>query len=156
MSLRPSIQVSNWPKRHRREGGTLRVDQRFEVSSLAFAGTLKKDFIMLRKIILAIAATATIGVATMGTAEARHRHRHHHNGYGLGRGYYGDRFDRGFGYGNDYYGGVYGYGFRDRFYDRYADDDFGPYCNTRRIKVKKWNHAHTRYVIVRKRVRSCY
>lgn len=132
---------------------------------------------MLRKTILAIAATATLGVATLDTADARDRHifrRHHHGsnviiglggfgaGYGFGRGFYGDRWDRdygynsGFGYGNDYYGGTYGYGFRDRFYDRYADDDFGPYCGVKRVKVKQWNRAHTRYVIKTKRIRSCY
>jgi hypothetical protein len=122
---------------------------------------------MLRKIIIAIAATATIGVATIGTAEARHHRRHHPNviiglgiggfGGGYGNGYYGNGFDRGYGYRNGYYGGGFGgYGFRDRFADSYADDDFGPYCSWQRVKVKKWNRSHTRYVIVRKRVRSCY
>jgi hypothetical protein len=130
---------------------------------------------MFRNIIIAVAATATIGAATIGTADARDRYlrRHHNNhnganviiglggfggGYGFNRGYYGDRFDRGYGYGNDYYGGyggVGGYGFRDRFAGRF-DDDFGPYCDTRRVKVKKWNRAHTRYVIKTKRIRSCY
>jgi hypothetical protein len=114
---------------------------------------------MLKNIILAIVATATIGVASIDTAEARDRHhrRHHHNGAnliigfgGFGGGFYGSQFDRDYyGYGNGYYG--------HRRYNRlYANDYFEPYCGTRRVKVKKWNRSHTRYTIVRRRVSDCY
>ncbi len=111
---------------------------------------------MLKNIIIAIVATASIGVATIGTAEARDGDRHYRNrsnviiqfgGYGGYNGGYGynSQFDR------DYYTGLRDYGYR----NRYVYDDFAPYCGTHRIKVKKWNRAHTRYTLVTKRVRDC-
>jgi hypothetical protein len=115
---------------------------------------------MYKKILFAIVTIASIGTATIGSAEARDRHRHGHNrsnviiefgGFG-GGGFYGNRFDRGYGY----YGDGYGYRRHNRYNRLYADDYFEPNCGTRRIKVKKWNRAHTHYTIVRKRVRSCY
>ncbi len=108
---------------------------------------------MFKNIILAIVATASVGAATLGTAEARDGERHHRNrsnviiqfgGYGGGNGY-NNQFDR------DYYTGLRTYGYR----NRYVYDDFAPNCGTHRIKVKKWNRAHTRYTLVTKRVRDC-
>jgi hypothetical protein len=128
----------------------------------------RKDQIMLKKIFVALVATATIGLTTMDSAFAdrrgddRFRHRHHNRGNvviqfggfgGYGDGYYGSRY----GYGNNFYGGYNGYRYN-RFRDRYAYDDYdgyGSYCGTRRVKVKSWNRAHTRYRIVTKRIRSC-
>ena len=119
-------------------------------------GKRKKDFNMLKNIIIAIVATASIGAASIGSAEARDGNRHHRNhsniviqfgGYGGGYGYYNNQFDR------DYYTGLRSYGYG--HHNRYAFDDFNSYCGTHRIKVKKWNNAHTRYKLVTKRVSDC-
>jgi hypothetical protein len=130
------------------------------------SGHGNKDDIMLKNIFVALVATATIGLTTMETAFAQHRgddrfrHRHHNRGNvvlqfgGFGDGYYGSRFNDRYRYRNGFYGGYRPYRFRDRYaYDDYGD--FGPYCGTKRIKVKSWNRAHTRYKIVTRRVRSC-
>lgn len=109
---------------------------------------------MMKKLIVAIVAATSLGTFMIGTAEASHRdyNQHHRDrgnliiefgGFG-GGGYYGDRFDRDYNYGRRYRG-----------YNQYVYDDYEPYCGTRRIKVKKWNRAHTRYSIVTRRVRSC-
>ncbi len=113
---------------------------------------------MIKKLIVAIVAAASIGTAMIGTADARDRNRANviieFGGFGGGGGYYRNRSDRDYGY-RSRYDDDYNYGRRNRGYNRYVYDDFAPYCGTRRIKVKKWNRAHTRYTVVSRRVRSC-
>jgi hypothetical protein len=96
---------------------------------------------MLRKTLIALAATAALGTAMVGTAEAHH---HHHSSLviGLGLG--------GFGYGGGY-GGGYGY---DGGY--YGDDSYAGDCGWQWINVKKWNYSHTHFIVKHKKVWSCY
>ena len=89
---------------------------------------------MLRKSLIALAATAAIGTAMASTAEAHHKH---HGNIVIGLG--------GFGYGGGYY--------NNGFYD---DGYYGGDCGWQYINVKKWNHWHTRYIIKHKKVWSCY
>lgn len=117
---------------------------------------------MFKSIIYAIVATASIGVVSIGTAEARDHDRHRHNRSnviiefgGFGNGMYGSQFDRDYGYGNTYYGGDYGYDQPRRYNRHYGYDYYQPNCGIRTIKVKKWNRSHTRYSLVKKRVRTC-
>jgi hypothetical protein len=147
-------------------GGTLRDRGRSFHIMLATASAAEKDISMFRKLLVALVATASLGVATMASAEVsdRYRYRHHNNGGvviqfgGFNGGYYGNRFEDRHRYRtrDRFYSGEYRSRFRYR--DRYAydyDDDFGPACTTRRVKVKDWNRAHTRYRLVTKRVRTC-
>jgi hypothetical protein len=104
---------------------------------------------MLKNLIVAIVATVSVGTMAVGTAEARELHHRGNVDVYLGFGGFGP----GYGYGNGFYDD-YGYN-RHRYRDRYAYDDYQPYCGTQRIKVKKWNRSHTRYTIVTRRVRDC-
>ena len=115
---------------------------------------------MFKNIIFAIVATAGIGAATIGAAEARDSNHHRHNRSnviiqfgGFGDSGYNNQFDRDYGYRNNYYDD-YGYGRRHRFNQRYYDG-YEPYCGTITIKVKKWNRSHTRYSLVKRRVKNC-
>ena len=99
---------------------------------------------MLRKTLIALAATAAIGTAMVGTAEAHHKH-HLNIGIGLGFGGFG-----GCGYGYSCgYPAYYGGGYDDGYYQ-------GGDCGWQWINVKKWNHWHTHYIIKHKKVWSCY
>jgi hypothetical protein len=88
---------------------------------------------MLRKSLIALAATAAIGTAMVGTAEAKYHHHNHNLNIDLGFGGYG------YGYGNPYY---------------FAD--YNDYCGWRVIKIKKWNNWQHQFVIKHKKVWSCY
>lgn len=98
---------------------------------------------MLRKTLIALAATAALGTAMVGTAEAHHHHSGLIIGLGLG----------GFGYGGGYGGGYYGGGYGDGYY---GGDYYGGDCGWQWIKVKRWNYSHTRFIIRHKKVWSCY
>ena len=91
---------------------------------------------MLRKSLIALAATAALGIAMAGTAEAKHHHHNHGN----------INIDLGFGG----FGG-YGYGYGSPYYAGYDDD-----CGWQIIKVKKWNKWHTAYIVKHKIDWSCY
>jgi hypothetical protein len=93
---------------------------------------------MLRKTLIALAATAAIATGMAGAAQART-----HIDLNLGLGGFGGGY-----YGGGYYGGGYGGG--------YYDDDYGSDCGWRWVNVKKWNHWHTAYIIKHKKVWSCY
>jgi hypothetical protein len=94
---------------------------------------------MLRKTLIALAATAAIGTAMASTAEAHHRHRHHTNiiiglgGFGYGGGY-------GYGYGSPYYNSGY----------------YGGDCGWRRVNVKRWSNHYHHFVIKHRKVWTCY
>jgi uncharacterized membrane protein len=101
---------------------------------------------MLRKTLIALAATIAVGTAMVGTAEAHH-HRHTNLTIGLGLG--------GFGYGGGYYGGgYYGGGYGDGGY--YDDGYSGGDCGWQWINVKRWNYSHTHFIIKHRKVWSCY
>jgi hypothetical protein len=93
---------------------------------------------MLRKTLIALAATAAIGTAMASTAEAHHRRHHTNIIIGLG----------GFGY-----GGGYGYGYGSPYYDSgyYGDD-----CGWRRVNVKRWSNHYHHFVIKHRKVWTCY
>ena len=97
---------------------------------------------MFRKALISLVAVATIGtgiVSMTSTADAHRRHHHHRSHISLG-------FAPFFAFPG------YGYGYP-AFYDGY--DDYQD-CGYRRIKVKKWNKAHTHRIIVYKKRWVCY
>jgi hypothetical protein len=96
---------------------------------------------MLRKTLIALAATAAIGTAMASTAEAHHRHRHHTNIIiGLGGFGYGGGYGYGYGYGSPYYNSGY----------------YGGDCGWRRVNVKRWSNHYHHFVIKHRKVWTCY
>jgi len=99
---------------------------------------------MFRKAFLSLVATAALAAGTIGmtsAADANHRHHRHHSSITFG-------FTPFFGY-----PGYYDYGYAyPSYYDDYAYED----CGYRRIKVKKWNKAHTHRIVVFKKRWVCY
>jgi hypothetical protein len=105
-----------------------------------FGSSLKRRTIMFRKAFISLVAVATIGtgIASMTSAADAHR-RHHRSHISLG-------FVPFFGFPG------YGYGDRYAFYDDYGYED----CGYRRVKVKRWNKAHTRRIVVYKKRWVCH
>ena len=100
---------------------------------------------MFRKAFISLVATAALAAGTISltsAAEANHRHHRHHSSITLG-------FSPFFGYPG--YGYDYGYRYPS-YYDDYGDED----CGYRRIKVKRWNRAHTHRIVVFKKRWVCY
>ena len=99
---------------------------------------------MFRKVFISLAAAATLAVGSIGmssAADAHHRHHRHHHGH-VSFGFFPF-----FGYPG------YGSGYPAYYYDDYyAYQD----CGYRRVKVKKWNKAHTHRIIVYKKRWVCY
>ena len=87
---------------------------------------------MIRKSLIALSTAAILATGMAATAEAHHKHNNFNIGVNFGGGY---------GYG--------GYG----YYDGYGYDD---YCGWQWVKVKQWNHSHTHFWIVKKKVWNCY
>jgi hypothetical protein len=100
----------------------------------------ERNIHMLRKTLIALAATAAIGTAMASTAEAHHHHNKIIIGVGLG----------GFGYGGGYGGG---YGYNGGYY---SDNYYGGDCGWQWVNVKKWNKWHTGFIFKHKKVWSCY
>lgn len=95
---------------------------------------------MFRKALISLVAVATIGTGIVSmTSDADAHRRHHRSHISLG-------FFPFFGYPG------YGYGYP-AYYDGYYDYQD---CGYRRIKVKKWNKAHTHRYIVYKKRWVCY
>lgn len=95
---------------------------------------------MFRKALISLVAVATIGtgiVSMTSTADAHRRHHRSHISLGLAPFFV--------------FPG-YGYGYPAYYDDYYAYQD----CGYRRIKVRKWNNAHTHRVIVYKKRWICY
>ncbi len=94
---------------------------------------------MFRKAFISLIAAATIGtgIASMtSTADAHRRHHRNHSHISLG-------FFPFFGFP--------GYGHPGYYNDYYAYED----CGYRRVKVKKWNKAHTHRIVVYKKRWIC-
>lgn len=91
---------------------------------------------MLRKTLIALAATAALATGMAASAQAKT-----YIDLNLGLGGFGGGY-----YGGGYYGGGYG-GY---------DDDYGSDCGWRWVNVKKWNKWHTAYIIKHKKVWNCY
>ncbi len=102
---------------------------------------------MFRKAFISLAAAATLAVGSIAmtsAADAKHRHHRHHHGH-VSLGFFPFMGYPGYGYG-------YGYGYPAYYDNYYAYED----CGYRRVKVKKWNKAHTRRIIVYKKRWICY
>ena len=97
---------------------------------------------MFRKAFISLLAAATIGtgiVSMTSAADAHRRHHRHHSHISLG-------FFPFFGFPGN------GYGYPAYYDDYYAYED----CGYRRVKVKKWNKAHTHRIVVYKKRWICY
>lgn len=93
---------------------------------------------MFRKAFISLVAVATIGTGIVSMTSAADAHRRHHRSH-ISLGIF--PFIGFSGYGHPMY--------YDDFYD-YED------CGYRRVKVKKWNKAHTHKIVVYKKRWVCY
>ena len=95
---------------------------------------------MNRKLLIALAAAATLSV---GFASAAKADPHISIGFGFGG------YDSGYGYGG--YGGGYGYPGSGFYHAGYNDD-----CGFAWVKTKHWNWNHTYKVVSMKKKWVCY
>jgi hypothetical protein len=93
---------------------------------------------MFRKAFISLVAAATIGTGIVSMTSAADAHRRHHRSH-ISLGIF--PFIGFSGFGNPAY-----------YDDYYAYED----CGYRRVKVKKWNKAHTHKIVVYKKRWVCY
>jgi hypothetical protein len=93
---------------------------------------------MFRKAFISLVAVATIGTGIVSMTSAADAHRRHHRSH-ISLGFF--PFFAFPGYGHPVY------------YDDYYDYED---CGYRRVKVKKWNKAHTHRIVVYKKRWVCY
>ena len=95
---------------------------------------------MFRKALISLVAVATIGTGIVSMTSTADAHRRHH------------RSHISLGFAPFFAFPGYGYGYPAYYDNYYAYED----CGYRRVKVKKWNKAHTHRIIVYKKRWICY
>ena len=95
---------------------------------------------MFRKAFISFVAVATLSAGLVSMTSTADAHRRHHRSH-ISLGFAPFFAFPGFGYGHPAY-----------YDDYYAYQD----CGYRRVKVKRWNKAHTQRVVVFKKRWVCY